>query len=279
MQKKIWIIIAVVLLIGGMGLFFFAMQNLDWDYRELSTSKYETLTYDITEDFQNIQIDINTADISFYPSEDGKCRVECKENEKFKNSVSVIDNTLTVKENENTNWYDRIGFYIDSAKISVYLPEKEYNFLNINASTSDVLLGNLTTDTVKIKISTGDIKLTDINCGGDLNLDVSTGDIDLKSVICENFTSQGSTGTIKLESVLANNKLSLKRSTGNIEFSGLDASELDIKTSTGDVFGTLRSDKVFITKSNTGVIKVPKTKSGGKCKIETNTGDIKIAIE
>ena len=220
MGKKIWLIIAVVLLICGIGLFTFAMQNLGWDYRELSTTKYESRTYDITEDFENIQIDISTADITFCLSKDGKCRVECQENEKFKSDVSVIDNTLTVKENENQKWYDHIGFNIGFAKISVYLPEKAYNSLDINASTSDILIKNFAANTVKIKTSTGDI-----------------------------------------------------------EFKGADAEELDIKTNTGDVFGTLLSDKTFVTETNTGTVKVPKSTSGGKCKIKTNTGDIKITIE
>ena len=51
-----------------------------------------------------------------------------------------------------------------------------------------------------------------------------------------------------------------------------------VETDTGDVTGSLLSDKVFITKSDTGSIDVPKTVTGGKCEITTDTGDIKIEI-
>ena len=58
-----------------------------------------------------------------------------------------------------------------------------------------------------------------------------------------------------------------------------DAAELEIKTGTGDVQGTLLSEKVFVVKTNTGKIQVPETVTGGKCKITTTTGDIRITVQ
>ena len=51
-----------------------------------------------------------------------------------------------------------------------------------------------------------------------------------------------------------------------------------MRTHTGDVSGNLLSDKVFITETDTGRIDVPKTTTGGKCEIKTDTGDIRISI-
>ena len=52
-----------------------------------------------------------------------------------------------------------------------------------------------------------------------------------------------------------------------------------VKTSTGNVKGTLLSDKIFVTDTSTGRVSVPKTTSGGKCEITTSTGDIEIELE
>ena len=52
-----------------------------------------------------------------------------------------------------------------------------------------------------------------------------------------------------------------------------------VNTSTGDVNGTLLSEKIFITDTSTGRVSVPKTTSGGKCEITTSTGDINIGIK
>lgn len=79
--------------------------------------------------------------------------------------------------------------------------------------------------------------------------------------------------------VIATEDLSIERSTGDVILEGIDAGEIDVKTSTGDVTGTLLSEKVFITETNTGRVKVPKTVTGGKCEIKTSTGDILIDIQ
>ena len=47
---------------------------------------------------------------------------------------------------------------------------------------------------------------------------------------------------------------------------------------TGDVTGSLCSEKVFIARSDTGHISVPETVNGGKCSITTDTGDIIITL-
>ena len=61
-----------------------------------------------------------------------------------------------------------------------------------------------------------------------------------------------------------------------MKFDGCDADRIFVKTDTGYVKGSLLSDKVFIAQSDTGDVDVPKTITGGKCEIETDTGDIKI---
>ena len=43
-----------------------------------------------------------------------------------------------------------------------------------------------------------------------------------------------------------------------MRFENSDAAQISIKTSTGDVTGTLLSEKVFITETSTGNISVPK---------------------
>jgi len=57
-----------------------------------------------------------------------------------------------------------------------------------------------------------------------------------------------------------------------------DAESILIKTSTSDVTGTLRSEKVFLVKTSTGKVDVPESGSGGKCEITTSTGDIRIEL-
>lgn len=315
---KTWLIIAGALVLAGCIVFAVVMSTIGWDFKKLSTVKYETNTYEVGEAFGGISIDTNTADVVLALSDDGKCRVECYEEENAKHSVAVLGNMLTVKVNDTRSFYDYIGFYFGSPKITVYLPQAEYNSLLVSGSTgrvdvpkgltfesADIALsiGNIyfgasVVGAVKFKTSTGNIRaegesagLLDIStttgtvtisgmiCDGSVTVDVTTGKADLTGVSCKSVISKGSTGNIVLNKVIASENFSVKRSTGNVKFNDCDAAEIYVKTDTGDVTGSLLSDKVFIANSDTGRIDVPKTVTGGRCEIDTDTGDIRITVK
>lgn len=317
-KTKVWLIIAVSLVLTGCYLFTGVMSKLNWDFTKLSTFKYETNVYEISESFEHISINTNTAEIIFTVSDSENLKVECYEAEMLKHSVTVEENTLVINTIDNRAWYDYIGISLGSPKITISLPTTEYRSLFINehtgdieipdsftftdaditASTGDVNFNTSASETVKIKTSTGDIHLENISagtldlsvytgkvtvsgvtCEGDITVNVSTGKASLTDIECKNIISSGSTGDISLENVIAKEKFSIKRSTGNIKLVRADAAEIFIKTDTGSVRGSILTDKVFITQTDTGNISVPKTANGGKCEVITDTGDIKITIE
>ena len=291
---------------------------MKWDFRKLSTVKYETNTYDISEEYKGICVITDTADVILIPSEDGKTRVVCYEETKAKHSVSVSkDGVLQIKIKDDRAWYDHIGFNYDTCRISVYIPAKEYESLSVDGKTGDVkipksfgfknvsVFGSTSdvecyasvTETLKVhlstgdifvrdtnigsmelKVSTGDIRVSRVDCGGKVDVAVTTGDVRFESLSCGSLFSKGSTGEITLNKVIVTGKLSIERSTGDVELERSDASEIFIKTSTGDVEGSLLSEKVFIYRTDTGDVRIPHTTSGGKCEIETSTGDIEIKI-
>ncbi len=314
---KIWLVIATSLVLVGCVIFGGLMTMLKWDFSKLSTKKFEMNTYEINEEFNNLSIKTDTSDIVFALSDDGKCRIECYEEKKTKHSVTVHENTLVIYMIDERSWYDYIGINFTSPKITVYLPKSEYISLLIKESTADIEIpkdfkfvdvdvslstGDVkcfasATDLIKIKATTGDIQVENISAGA-LDISASTGDVTVSNVICEadvkigvstgkinitdtkckNLISSGNTGDVYLENVIAKEKFSLTRSTGDVKLKGANATEIFIKTDTGDVIGTLLADKVFIVQTDTGSVDVPKTLTGGRCEITTDTGDIKIEI-
>ena len=110
---------------------------------------------------------------------------------------------------------------------------------------------------------------------GDITVGVSTGKAYLTDIACKNVISSGSTGDIFLDNVIAANKFYIERSTGDVRFENSDATEIFVETGTGYVTGTLLTDKVFIIQTDTGSVDVPKTITGGRCEITTDTGDIR----
>ena len=81
-----------------------------------------------------------------------------------------------------------------------------------------------------------------------------------------------------MKNVVASEGFIIERGTGDVSFDSCDAAEIFVETSTGDVKGNLLSDKVFIAKSDTGKVNVPKTVLGGRCEIKTDTGNITLSI-
>ncbi len=316
-KTKKWLVAAICLILIGIVFWGGVMTMLNWDFRKLSTVKYETNTHEINNAFTNISLHTNTADITFAPSEDGSCKVVCLEETNLRHTVTTEDGTLKIHITDKRKWYDHIGFNFRNPKITVYLPAGEYGALIIQTDTSDTEIakdfkfesmdiaqstgdvtnyasatgsiqiktstGKITTQgiaakAINLSASTGSIIASDVVCEGDVTTIVSTGKTNITNISCKNLSSSGNTGDITLKNVIAADKFSIERSTGDIRLDGCDASEITIQTETGDVQGTLLSHKVFIAQTDTGRVDVPKTTSGGKCEITTDTGDIKIAV-
>ncbi len=276
---RISLIVATTLVILGSIIVIIAAASAEWDFTKLETANSQTSSYEITDDFSDILIKTDTADIVFLPSYDDKCKVVCYEKNKEKHSVSVLSGKLTVEIVDTRKWYDYIGINFTSPRITVYLPKAEYSSLKIENSTGDIEISpDFFFENVDISLSTGDIKCN-ASVAEDIKIETSTGDVCLDRVCCKNLIASTSTGDISLRSVIAEEKILLETDTGDIELEASDAGEIFLQTSTGDVEGTLLSDKVFITETDTGSVDVPRTITGGRCEITTDTGDISIEIK
>ncbi len=317
-RTKVWLIIAISLVLIGCILFAGVMTTLKWDFMELATVKYETNDYEIQENYKNISIITDTADVVFVPSENQKTTVSCYEQKNAKHSVTVKDDTLVIEVVDTRKWYEHIGIFLGAPKITVYIPQDEYGTLSVKSSTGDVEIpkniryeridvsvstgavtnyasvsklikiktstGNIRVENLfagmlDLSVSTGNVTVSDVTCEGDVKINVSTGKTNLTDIKCQNIISGGSTGGLTLKNVIATEKCSIERSTGDVKFDGSDAAEIFVETDTGDVTGSLLTDKVFVVETDTGSMDVPRTVTGGRCEITTDTGDVRIKIQ
>ena len=316
---KNWLIVAAVLIWVGILIFCWVMSANHWDFSALNTAEYEQRVVEIPHSFENISILSETEDIARLPSPDGKCRVEFVERKGETHTAEVQDGTLTIQAFRVGKWTDTlVVFSTESARITLYLPEAEYTSLYIKESTGDIdlpaelffesvriqantgdvkssasvsgliridtdtgdiRLRELTAGELTLSVSTGSVEIRGLVCAGDAEVTVSTGKATLTDLTCANLRSKGSTGRITLENVVAEDQISIERSTGDVLFTLCDASELLIETDTGSVTGSLLSEKVFIAHSDTGRVEVPETVTGGKCKVTTDTGSIRLTVE
>lgn len=70
--------------------------------------------------------------------------MECCEEEKAEHSVTVENDTLVIELADTRSWRDCIGFRLGSPKITVYLPDTEYDTLTVDEDTGDIdIPGNI----------------------------------------------------------------------------------------------------------------------------------------
>ncbi len=314
----VWIIVASSLIVAGLVIFAVAFALGGFNFRGLTLQKYETNTYEIGENFENISIKNTVGDITFIESVRDDCKVVINGNVKMNYNARVENGSLVIDYNDTREWFDYINFFdFEKVYIKLYLPMEAYKALQIvtstgdvkiprdfifdsikiDGSTSDVECSSSSAGLTEIKLSTGDIEIKNasfgalsltvstgevdaegIMCSGEFYLKVGTGEAELEGINCRRFVSEGSTGDLDLSRVVATEKFDIKRGTGDVRMTRCDASELYIRTNTGDVTGSLLSEKIFITDTSTGSVRVPSSASGGRCEIKTSTGDIRIQI-
>lgn len=307
---------SVLLILTGMVMFVITLSINKWDFKTFVSGSVSTNTYEITDKISNIIIDESECDINIIYTDDETSKVVVKEESNRLHIVEVNEDTLTIKEEDNRAWFEKLfDFYdtemtiyinnnllddlnIDTSTGDIKVSDKfTFNNVAINGSTADVLFNAKVIENIKIHVNTGDIKMTNVvcanadlelstgdieienlNCNGDLKIEVSTGESFLKKVICKNFYSTGSTGELFLSNVIVSYNMEIQRNTGDVKFDRCDAGNIVVETSTGDVTGTFLTNKIFIIDTSTGDKKVPESNTGGKCKITTSTGDVVIDI-
>lgn len=314
---KIWLSVATALIVIGTVLFTVAMSVNGWDFNKAGTVTYTTNTYEPVGDFNNISIDVDTTEIEFALSDNGKCRIVCFEDENILHSAAVQNGTLSIGTADTRKWYEYISISFARPKMTVYLPQSEYGSLEIKTDTGHILLPKeFSFDTLKIKgdtcdvncfasvneeleidlstgavtlkeISAGQVKLTTntgwiqvskADVGENIRIKTDTGQVSLEDITCKDLYAKSATGSITLENVIGAGKFEIEIDTGNVRFDGSDAAEIFVKADTGDVTGQLLSEKIFFTETATGRVSVPKSTTGGRCEIKTSTGDIRFKI-
>ena len=210
--------------------------------------------------------------------------------------------TLTV-ENDTGDFKSSGAFVFESIAIKqntgdVSLASSAHGAITIHLSTADAKLHDISAGAVSVTTSTGDICLATVECPGAIDLYLTTGECELSSLRCDTLSAKTGTGDIdvskvrattitiavdtgevELSDAIATGTLTVTSDTGDVSLDASDAGEIFITTKTGDIQGTLLTEKIFLIVPGTGRVDVPKTVSGGRCELETETGNIIISIK
>ena len=284
--------IATILVILGLVIFLAVMIFNGFNFGKMFNKDYQTNTHNITDSFKDILLSVDTADIVFLKSSDGKCKIECYEEANGKHTATVENNTLNIKVNEK-KWYQHL-FNFGTPKLTIYLPENVYNNMSITADTSDIEIPkdfffnsidiDLSTgdvknyasakENIKIKASTGDVQSYGSAEEG-INITTSTGDITVDNISSAQISLTASTGKITASKINCSGRFETEVDTGKTILTDVKCESLNSVGTTGKINLTnvIANEKIYIER-DTGDVEFDRM-DAGEIFIETSTGDVK----
>ena len=208
MKKSIiWIVtISVLLLIAGIVLYSLARP-----------CKLETHEYEILENFKDIKITTDTADIQFILSEKPNSFIVCEEEKNAKHYVIVKENTLRIEVDDNKKWYEDLGINLCSPKITVYLGKSEWSNISLETDTGNILLDNIiATGKLATETETGNVNFQACDAS-EVFIKTDTGNVTGSFLTDKVVFAESGTGNIDIPKVIADEKCEIITDTGNIK--------------------------------------------------------------
>ena len=306
--KSIILIIAVILILGGLIMSFAALASTGFDWRRISQDgdteqkRFDTEASGIRE----IIVRERNREIILEPSVDGKIHIIYFESEKETYRIRTDDGKLTIEVEDRRRWFDFIGIHIETQSTTIQIPAEFSGDVDLDTKNGDVDVSDLAVKgKVKLSTSNGGILAEGLTVGGDFDADTSNGRISADNVtVGGGFDASTKNGQIELAGVIIEGEayakssnssitvkdvaarvLTLDTSNGSIRLSGVDVAEkLDCHSSNGSIRGTVKgrdSDFRITSKTSNGRNNLPASYGSGpkEMLIKSSNGSIDIQFE
>ena len=267
--KKAALVIALCLIAAGLVLGGVALAANRFHPEDLvkRSSSLKEAAYPVAEPFTALEIHAIDGDVRLLPSTDGKCRVECMENEEQTHRVEVRGSTLYVERQLR----NRVGVTfspIERDYIRIYLPESDYEKLILETSSGDVecpaefSFGEASVSTssgdvafrsgvegaLTVSATSGEVEVSGVSLGS-LSISAASGDIRLKGVDAGDLSLSAVSGDIALKEATLSGEGRLNTSSGDLRLENVSCASLALESSSGTkyltdvlVSGELRSE-------------------------------------
>ena len=204
--------------------------------KAIKNGLYITNSYDITEAFENIEIDTRECTVYFSKSYDGKIKAVLHENEKALHKVYVDDNTLKIEKADGLRFLTfSAGIGQKNAAITVYLPENTYKNLSINTDSGGIdIMGSYSFSSVKTKSNSGTISITS-KIGDTLSATTDSGEISVSALASHHVSLESLSGAIKLSASVIKTGIEAKTSSGKITIRDVETELVSCESESGEI--------------------------------------------
>lgn len=227
-----------------------------------------TKKYTVNDYFENVSVDVKDSSVRICLSQDNNAYVKCQRSD----DVDVSGNTLKIKEERE--WFRFLNF--SNPKIEIYLPEREYKKLVIDAvSGSADLRDRISFEDAEVESISGSIEV-DIEISNKAVFSSASGSLRLEDLNCRELSLSTISGSVKLDKVISDKSMIIETTSGSLKLDKIDSKSIEITTVSGSVNGEILSDKQYQISTLTGSVSIPESRGSESCKIETVSGSIDI---
>ena len=276
--KRITIFVALGMVVIGAIMTVGALASAKFDINNLiKTVKYMENTYDITEDFDNIDMQIHSQDVHIEKSDDGDTHFVCYEcdNEWFE--VSVQNGTLVIDNKQYDHWTIMVNVEMGD-HATLYLPEEVYDNLTAKNGSGDICINKdaFTFEDIDIEIGSGDAALASLSAD-DIILYSGSGDLSLDGVNAGSAELKCGSGDISVADCNIEDFVNGKVGSGDVTCSQVSCNSANVKTDSGDItIDVMNCKSDFETKASSGEIILMDVTSGASFSADTGSGNIKL---
>ncbi|MBR5932102.1 MAG: DUF4097 family beta strand repeat protein [Lachnospiraceae bacterium] len=206
----------------------------------------------IDEAFDSLEVDVASAEVYVKKSTDGTCRIEYMDdpdNEQYE--IKVQDGRLIFR-NKATGWdwnsakdvlnnvLDAVGngFDFEEKAVTVYLPEKAYQTLEIGSASGDITIDDeLSFADAHISTASGEVNIQKIKGLLQMSISTASGEVELADMTIESgLVVSSASGNITVEQVTVNARADISTVSGEVKLSKTVFAEGNIDTTSGDIY-------------------------------------------
>ncbi len=312
--KTILLIIGLVLLAVGFTVSgaAFALAGFDFSSVSSTSEMIEKSAQWTTDEVSLIDVKVQNANVIVEKSDDELIHIHCVFRESSDLDLRLDGSAATVQGSfEHSFRYQLVhGFFSGlgsgDENVTIYIPENAHTDLRLVTSNSTISVNGFknaeSTSLLVCSTSNGAINLTDVEIGGAAQLKSSNGRINARSLRAATLTADTSNGQISIEDAALSGRCDLETSNGRvilknvkcesinaetnngrINVSGIGAASIVLKSSNGDIEGTVsgRYEDYRISTHTSNGSRKPENKDSGKYSLDvrTSNGDIHLSFE
>ena len=224
---KTLMITSLILIILGGGLLIAGLLSGGWEHlKNVDLSSGEELqekVIDYDEAFNKIEIDAQSYPVKILKSNDARAHVRLRTYGNHDVKLGTVGDTFKITEKYEPKkrvnidlgiWDELLGIDNENV-ICLYLPEKEYESITLNAAAGDVEI-----DGLKIKNLTAELK---------------AGSFDLKNMLIESGEIKCKAGEVEIDNSTLNNS-NIYASVGSIDIEKSKLKNVNLEAKVGDIY-------------------------------------------